>query len=451
MSRLRLFLTWAGLLGASLTYAIVHAQVPPAGQNERIATSRQLFDLFGIDEASFQKFAEGEPFRENEQEQLARVLMRLPQVKLVDVERWVRRKIAWEDLVARPLEYQRDFLRVAGRVRQVTRIVPPKEIQDRYALASYYRCEMTTDDGEHPAIVFARVVPSTWPIDRPMDERASVHAVFLKTGSEAAAGNRQLYFAADRMAWHPDTPLGRLGMDFGLFDTVEQQRPITNQDRECFYQMLAAVGRMESDESIVATVDPVSRLGPLTRNPQAHVGEPYTFRGVARRAIKIQISDPEVVARLGFDHYFELVVFLDLQGVLEAAGQKVGSYPVVYCVRELPEGMPIGEQIGEAVRASGFMFKKWPYTTAMTEAKSPGLRMASPLLIGKTVMWERRDEARTLLGPVAGGMLGALIVGVACFAWWFHRRERRARELLLARRSSATEAPSLADVDFGRE
>jgi hypothetical protein len=97
------------------------------------------------------------------------------------------------------------------------------------------------------------------------------------------------------------------------------------------------------------------------------------------------------------------------------------------------------------------MFKKWPYTTAMTEAKSPGLRMASPLLIGKTVMWERRDEARTLLGPVAGGMLGALIVGVACFAWWFHRRERRARELLLARRSSATEAPSLADVDFGRE
>jgi hypothetical protein len=247
------------------------------------------------------------------------------------------------------------------------------------------------------------------------------------------------------MAWHPDTPLGRLGMDFGLFDTVEQQRPITNQDRECFYQMLAAAGRMESDEAIVAA-DPAARLGPLTRNPQAHAGEPFTFQGVARRAIKIQISDPDEVARLGFDHYFELVVFVDLNGILELAGQQVRSYPVIYCVHALPSGMPIGAEISEAVRASGFMFKKWPYTTAMTEEKSPDLRMTSPLLIGKAVVWDRRDEAPTLVGPVAGAILGALILGVGLLAWWFSRRERRMRSELLIHRGATNAGASLRDV-----
>jgi hypothetical protein len=444
MSRLRLLVICAGLLGASFPDAIALADVSSDGGEERIDTARQLFDLFGIDEAAFQLFAQGEPFREAEQEQLARVLMRLPQVKLGDIERWTRKRIEWDDVAARPAEYQRDFLRVQGSVRKVTRIVPATETQDRYALESYYRCEMTTDDGEYPAIVFARVVPGKWPIDRPMDEPASVPAVFLKTGSESAPGKRELYLAADRIAWHPDTPLGRLGMDYGLFDTIEQQRPITNQDRECFYQLLAAAGRMTLDESIVKAVDPAARLGPLTRNPQAHAGEPYTFRGVARRAIKIQISDPDVVARLGFDHYFEVVVFVDLNSVLALAGQQVRSYPVIYCVRSLPPGMPTGDEISEAVRASGFMFKKWPYTTAMTEEKRPDLRMTSPLLIGKSVTWERRDEKQTLVGPVAGGILGALIVGVGLFAWWFGRRERRARAALLAQRR-AIHAVALPD------
>jgi hypothetical protein len=281
-----------------------------------------------------------------------------------------------------------------------------------------------------------------------MDERASVQAVFLKTGSESAPGKRELYLAADRIAWHPDTPLGRLGMDYGLFDTVEQQRPITNQDRECFYQMLAAAGRMSSHESNFDAVDPAARLGPLTRNPQEHAGEPYAFRGVARRATRIQISDPDEATRLGFDHYFEVVVFVDLNSVLELAGQQVRSYPVIYCVRELPPGMPTGEEISEAVRASGFMFKKWPYTTAMTEAKRPDLRMTSPLLIGKSVTWERRDEARMLVGPVAGGILAALIVGVGLVAWWFGRRERRMREELLAQRRSASAGESLNHLKF---
>jgi hypothetical protein len=445
MSRLGCLMVWAGVLCTSFWTTTALAQLQPSGR-EAVGTARQLFELFEIDEASFQKFAHGEPLEDAEQEPLARMMMRLPQFKLVDVERWTKRTIAWDDVARRPAEYQREFLRVEGRVRRVTRIVPASEVQDRYALESYYRCEIAVDDDDPPMIVFARVVPQKWPIDGPMNERASVNAVFLKIGPESDAGKSELYLAADRIAWHPDTPLGKLGMDYGLFDTVEQQHPITNQDRECFYQMLAAAGRAPAQELTPVSADSASQLGPLMREPQAHVGETYSFRGVARHVVKIHISDSDTVARLGFDHYFELVVFLDLAGVLEVAGQKVGSYPVVYCVRELPQGMPMGDQIGEVVRAGGFMFKKWPYTTEMTEAKRPGLRMTSPLLIGKTVVWERREKAQPLVGPVAGGTMIAVIVAVAFFAWWFSRRERRAREALVAKRQALQGAESLNDL-----
>jgi hypothetical protein len=449
MTRLGCLVLWAGVLGVSFSTAKSNAQ---ATEDPRpIGTARELFDLFGIDEAWFQQFTHGEEFEDAQREQLARVLMRLPQVKLVDVERWTKRNVAWDDVARRPEEYQREFLRVEGRVRRVTRIVPPKEVQNRHAIESYYHCEMTVGDGEHLVIAFARVVPQKWSLDRPINERASANTVFLKNGPGTTTGKRALYLAADRIAWHPETPLGKLGMDYGLFDTVEQQRPITNQDRECFYQMLAAVGRARPGSLVGEAVDPVARLGPLTRNPQAHTGEPYSFRGVARRAVKIHIGDPETVARLGFDHYFEVVVFLDLEGVLEVVGEKVGSYPVIYCVRELPRGMPMGEEIGEVVRASGFMFKKWPYTTAMTEAKSPDVKMTSPLLIGGTVIWERRGEAQSLVGPVVGGFLAAAIVAVALFVWWFSRRDRRVHEALLAKRHAVGVDESLNDLELDAE
>ena len=50
-------------------------------------------------------------------------------------------------------------------------------------------------------------------------------------------------FVARRMAWYPPTPLGNLGFDQGLLDTVENKGGLGEEDREPFYQMLAAAGR----------------------------------------------------------------------------------------------------------------------------------------------------------------------------------------------------------------
>ena len=410
----------------------------------------QLFDLFGLDKESFQRLPESEPQDGAEQELLARLLMRLPQIKLRQIERWTNRPIAWDDVATRPGKYQRQFLGLDGNVSRVTRIIPSDEIQSRFALDSYYRCQLTLGD-RLDAVVFARSVPKKWQIDTPINEPASASAVFLNAGSQNATQKSELYFAADRIAWHPETPLGTAGMDYGLFDSVRQLKPITNDERECFYQMLVAAKRAAGKPMLVNAVDSVSQLGRLMSNPQAHLGEPCTFRGIARCAIRIHITDPDTVARLGFDHYFEVVFFLDLEGVADVAGQKVTTFPIVCVLRSLPLEMPIGEHIAEPVQVTGFMFKKWPYATQMTEEKNRDLKVASPLLIGDSLIWEPHAVAPSSMAQVAGGVIISMIALIGLGAWWLHRREQRARKSIADKRSSLLSSESLNSLNFDSE
>jgi hypothetical protein len=264
--------------------------------------------------------------------------------------------------------------------------------------------------------------------------------VFLKIGPETPPGKREFFFAAGRIAWHPDTLLGDVDMDVGLLDTVQQMRPITNDDRECFFQLLAAAGRTPGLEH--SNVDSATELAALLKSPAEHLGQLYSFRGVARRAVKIRVTDADTVARFGFDDYYEIVIFLDVDAVV--GGQRVRSHPVVYCVRELPPGFPVGENIAEVVRASGFMFKKWPYTTQATESKNPDLRMSSPLLVGKTVVWDTREASTpSMVGPIVGGFLIAVVGAVCGIVWWLGRGERKLRRAASEKRRALPEGQSL--------
>jgi hypothetical protein len=405
----------------------------PAVETSRDAGA--LFDAFGLDAEAFRGFAQHEPIVSQEHELLARILMRLRQVERVDVTRWSRRGVDWATVSNEAEKYQREFLLIEGTATSATRLPLAAEIEQRFALDNVYRCAIKLDSG-HTAVVFCRDIPAKWSVDASLDARASTRAVFLKAGPNSAANGVELYFAASGVAWHPDTALGNLGMDYGLFDSVRQLRPISSEESECFYQMLAAAGRMQQDRP-AEVADPVAQLTPLMQAPADQVGKPCSFRGIARRAVKIHVNDPGIAARFGFEHYFEVVVFVDLGGVADVAGEKVRSYPVVFCLRQLPPELPLGDHIDEVVEVSGFMFKKWPYTTEMTEEIQPGLRIYSPLLIGKTATVVPRPQAPEYAGSIAGAVLAATIAGVGLAVWWFNRRERRVREELAAYRRNA--------------
>jgi hypothetical protein len=450
MSRPAVLWICVALLLVAQTPEVAIAQ-PPAEKPTGIATASELFELFGMDEDFFKVFVDGESWNETHDDPLARVLVRLAQVKPLDIARWTVRSFKSSDVANHPDTFSRQFLYLDGRVRRVTRIKASLEMQERYDLEKYYRCEILLKDQELPAIVFAANVPEQWKLDAQISESISALALFLKRGPEDKSRKRTLYFAADRVAWHPDTLLGENGMDYGLFDTVQHERAITDSERECFYQLLAAAGRAPAEAMTSSSddaADATSRLVSLMAGPQTHEGELHSFRGVARRAVKIHVNDPGTIARFGFDHYFEVVVFVELDGYQTIAGKKVTNHPVVFCVRRLPADMPTGENIAELVRASGFMFKKWTYMTQLTGEKGIGLRVTSPLLIGKAAVWEQREQAQWRPDPMVGGLIIAALTCMGLVAWWYSRRERRIHDAVVARRHALSESAPLDNLEF---
>jgi hypothetical protein len=230
----------------------------------------------------------------------------------------------------------------------------------------------------------------------------------------------------------------------------------TPADREAFYQMLAAAGRAkpgqlfrEAEQELSKTprhwrwTDPEGQqqysVVPLFNDPASQRGRLVELLGTARRVEKILVSDPDIVARFGIDHYYQVSLFTD-----DCQGN-----PLTFCLRELPKGMPYGNlpRYGEAVRAAGFFFKTWSYTVlkASDAAPMPGdsktRRQLSPLLIGDTLQWYpvAKPSHNTFAGALIGGvcLIGTAIIWLAI--WQSRRRELQRRV--------TTESPRFTSVE----
>jgi len=243
-----------------------------------------------------------------------------------------------------------------------------------------------------------------------------------------------------RVAWYPDNLLGRLGMDVGLLDTVLNRTPITGEEREAFYQMLAAVGRARPGELLDQAEADLHGQGqaacsvvPLFNQADDQLGRLVVLEGVVRRAIRIVVDQPDIVARLGIDHYYEMDLFTD-----DSQGN-----PLVFCVRELPDGMPPGDSGPYAyrVRVAGFFFKTWAYhSSEALESDRSGTpaRQLAPLLIGR--------QPRLCPEPVPqfdlvgrGVLIGLFVFGMGA-AWWAILRMNRSK-----RKPPAEEPPPRFD------
>ncbi len=99
--------------------------------------------------------------RDAELEPLAKTLFRLPEIKLVNVERWTQRDVEWGALIDDPKQYQREFIRLDGMVHKIAVDRPVLEIQEKWGLDQYFRCELILAGGQ-PAVVYARTVPESW-------------------------------------------------------------------------------------------------------------------------------------------------------------------------------------------------------------------------------------------------------------------------------------------------
>jgi len=231
---------------------------------------RALLELGGIDESHFFKIIDEVAYSSDEQEVMLKILYRVRKFDLKSVFEWTQRKLDWSKLASEPRAHRAEMFQLVGRVRKVTVEKPPVEVVQQFELPHYYLCEMEVGEARQPALIIAPQVPSRWPLNVPIDERASAAGLFFKAGEEID-GERQLVFLAQRMAWHPDrienepatnlgmTILGDLGMDVGLYDDVRNRSKITSQDREAFYQLLWAVDQAGTAQ--------------LVRYAERHLGE----------------------------------------------------------------------------------------------------------------------------------------------------------------------------------
>jgi hypothetical protein len=303
---------------------------------------------------------------------------------------------------------------------------------------------IVSDDGL-TVDVLADHVPKAWPRAAMIDEPTAVIGLPLSEGPGPAgpAGEGQtaaapaLLIAAPSVGWFPPTPLGTLGMDYGLFDSVVDGQKLVAGDTEAFYAIIAAVGRA-TVAGIASAAGPPGDIVPLI-NPGSgwfaqHRGDPVTVAGVARRATRIEIDDPLRQRQLGTDHYWELFVFVPTP-LIKVHGNLQEDYPVVCCVRTLPEGMPTGQQIGERVQVSGFAFKRYGYplpdvkiSSSQGSEEQKGQRQETALLIGREATWlpapSPTSEVNTL-GWVFLSIASVIGLALALAAWSFARDSRR--------------------------
>ena len=425
-----------------LTSFLLIPQASSAAETNPPANPREMFQALGVDDGYFDRLADGRPLTSDEDETLLRILFRLRTFPPVDVDRWALSSDALAEAIQQPKKARGDIFRLHGRLLNVEPIVPPSEAAQRYELAKYFRCRLQLDASRRLADVYTEDVPDQWRNGATPDASVGALGVFLKL-SQTTDQRPLLLFAAPRLAWYPqESLLGRLGMDFGLFDSVENQKPITANDREAFYQMLAAVGRAKSgqlirqaEENLATTpadwrwIDREGReqysVVPLFNEVDTQRGRLVELLGTARRIEKILIGDPALIARFGFDHYYQVSLFTE-----DSEGN-----PLTFCILDLPEGMPYGNlpRYGETVRIAGFFFKTWNYAVPKLAdpALSPGdpktHRQLSPLLIGRSLAWYPAPQPvdRTFSNLVVGGLFFFVMVIVWLMAWRSRRRERK--------------------------
>ena len=333
------------------------------------------------------------------------------------------------------------FVRLEGRAVFVAPLALPAEQAEIANRPAIDVVRIATAAG--PVDVIADAVPKAWPRWQTIDEPVSVVGLPVSMAAgprpEPPAGTAAtwpadpagLVLVARRVAWHPATPLGTLGMDYGLFDTIVDGQRLVAGDTDAFYALLAAVGRgtQTSIETAAGPVaDAIALIDPGRKWFATHRGDAVTFQGTARRATRIQIDEPRRRREIGGDHYWELYVFVPTS-LIKINDRVQDTYPIVCCVRDLPEGMPTGQSINEPVRVSGFAMKRYAYPLPKVQGQGEAAasRQETPLVIGKQALWVPEPsaaQATSLLGWVFLALAGIVALVLAFGAWRFSRDAR---------------------------
>jgi len=256
-----------------------------------------------------------------------------------------------------------------------------------------------------------------------VDERVTIDGLFLKSLGEKSGEHPVL--VTNRPAWHPDSTLGKLGMDYGLYDDVRLHSDDLEQEHECFFQLLAAMKRANFDDLLRETDENYS-VQPIFNSPTTQYGKLVALKGLARRATLVSVPYPEIRRRFGIDHYYEVAIF--------TADSR--DNPLLFALLELPPGFPEGDDIRAEVRIPGTFLTGFYYdrdaTTKEAEDNVKPRAQKAPLLIGKT-LYRYSAESTSKAGELdwyVSGLIGIGVIALVLVAWSTMRGDKQTRRLM---------------------
>lgn len=301
-----------------------------------------------------------------------------------------------------------------------------------------YRIEFFAENNQNPMIVFTDKIPEHWKSRNIEREPSGFVGLLVKTIDGKNC------FLAKRMEWYPvGNFLAEKGFDIALFDDIRQlpakefpdhkeRFAFGEQDREPFFSLMHTLrensGKDELQQQAMTFLNAsnlsVAHLTALLfNNPERFQGECVTLTGRIKRIERMEVESPEDRKRFGLDHYYLLFLFND----------DTQQNPVVFCMSDIPEKMPINDDLhyNELVNASGVFYKSWAYPIRISleqpdgPVTKPGTQLA-PMVVGVGITWYPDDFSKSSTRENNTPLTGGLMI-FACFAilWLFLLRRKK--------------------------
>lgn len=469
----------------------------------------RIMTLAGWGNEQLARFEEGESLTDPQRVEALEMLHRLRLIRTSDLDAWSSNAGLTMDLKD-SAAIRGQLCRLNGRITKVTQRKPSAADAERLDLPVYFECEFEAAELAGPATIITGRVPADWLRADGEYDNAAANVLFVKRLTDETPP-RTLWLAKE-IAWYPrlagvaphgaidpilgntsdprfgKSLLGVMKVDVGKFDQVSSRGRIRAQESDLFYETLHAAQQISPSAAVriangnlpfvrkqweqILRDGETSRQQALARevarradegrysvallfnDPLPQRGRLFVFDGVVRRAVRVEVdgtananSADDTAWRLGIDHYYELEIFTD----------DSQNYPLIYCVRELPKGFPIGADIRLPARVAGFFFKNWLYSargrsqsseTADANSSGPQAQFA-PLLIGtEPIVLESAQPVGHAGRFVLGGLFVLAMLGVWGAAAWFARDDRRFRERTSAANYSLPPGQSLNDLNL---
>jgi hypothetical protein len=442
--------------------------------NELVSQARELLEILQVDAPLLRQAKQGSELGPADHAVLLECLYRFPLLEMHQLEPLVQPLPAWEKLAGAAASYVGGVYRLRGTVIGFNDLTPPDTatntpqagvspddgliyLASRKPILQLYRTRLLVQG--KIVEVYSNRVPEIWkkkstdqkPAAWEGGQQVEVWAYLLKQGSSESGP--AYIFAAPRVRWFPETTLGKLGFDYELFDDVQQRQTLLKAENEIFYELLALAKRTPA-EIYQSAKSRENQIVELWDKPELHVGELLAFRGQVRHAARIAVEDSALAARLGFDHYYCLELFVPLtkptvlqipiqhqadenKGTSNKAPQEFDkihfdSLPLVFYCHELPPGETVQSLKDKQLDVRGFFLKSWRYQSNVPLSNQQHASLLGPLLMGG------RPEL-VVSAPIAGadvpGLLILAVVGgsvlVGMIYLWLNQSDRNRRPATL--------------------